>query len=67
LIGCGLTDFSMTPGAIPMARRVVEETHVGEMGRIAAKVLALGTVDDIEQLLREAFRDAADTPEVNSR
>ena len=23
LIGCGLTEFSMTPGALPMARRVV--------------------------------------------
>jgi phosphotransferase system enzyme I (PtsI) len=57
LIGCGLTDFSMTPGAIPMARRVVEETHAGDMGRVAARVLTLGTVDDIEQFLREVFAD----------
>ena len=67
LIGCGLTDFSMTPGAIPVARRVVEETHVGDMARVAARVLTLGTVDDIEQVLREAFSDAMKTPEVNSR
>jgi phosphotransferase system enzyme I (PtsI) len=67
LIGCGLTDFSMTPGAIPMARRVVEETHVGEMGRIAARVLTLGTVDEIEQFLRDSFTDTAQAPEVNSR
>ena len=67
LIGCGLTDFSMTPGAIPMARRVVEETHVGEMGRIAARVLTLGTVDEIEQFLRGAFTDTAQAPHMNSR
>jgi phosphotransferase system enzyme I (PtsI) len=67
LIGCGLTDFSMTPGAIPVARRVVEETHVGDMARVAARVLTLGTVDDIEQVLREAFSDAMKAPEVNSR
>jgi len=67
LIGCGLTDFSMTPGAIPMARRVVEETHAGEMARIAAKVLTLGTVDEIEQFLREAFADPAKVSEVHSR
>jgi phosphotransferase system enzyme I (PtsI) len=55
LIGCGLTDFSMTPGAIPVARRVIAETHAGEMGRIAARVLTLGTVDEIEEFLRGAF------------
>jgi phosphoenolpyruvate-protein phosphotransferase (PTS system enzyme I) len=55
LIGCGLTDFSMTPGAIPMSRRVVAETHAGEMARIAARVLTLGTVDEIEECLRAAF------------
>jgi phosphotransferase system enzyme I (PtsI) len=67
LIGCGLTDFSMTPGAIPMARGVVEETHAGDMARVAAKVLTLGTVDEIEQYLREAFADPARVSEVNSR
>jgi phosphotransferase system enzyme I (PtsI) len=67
LIGCGLSDFSMTPGAIPMARRVVEETHAGHMARVAAKVLTLGTVDEIEQFLREAFADPKPVSEVNSR
>jgi phosphotransferase system enzyme I (PtsI) len=55
LIGCGLTDFSMTPGALPMARRVIAETHAGEMARVAARVLTLGTVDEIEEFLRGAF------------
>ena len=55
LIGCGLTEFSMTPGALQMARTVVAETHAGDMARIAARVLTLGTVEDIEEFLRQTF------------
>lgn len=55
LVACGLTEFSMTPGAIPMARRVVRETSAGGMARIAARVLTLGTVDEIEQYLLDAL------------
>jgi phosphotransferase system enzyme I (PtsI) len=66
LIGCGLTEFSMTPGALAMARRVVEDTHVGEMARIAARILTLGTVDEIEQCLHEAFGQTA-SAEVKTR
>jgi len=55
LIGCGLTEFSMTPGALPMARRVVQEISVADMSRIAAQVLRLATVDDIERFLHETF------------
>jgi phosphotransferase system enzyme I (PtsI) len=59
LIGCGLTEFSMTPGALSVARRVVRETHVGQMARIAARVLTLGTVEEIEQFLKDAFASPA--------
>jgi phosphotransferase system enzyme I (PtsI) len=55
LIGCGLREFSMTPGAIGMARRVVQETSAAEMARLAAHVLTLGTVDEIEKFLHDAF------------
>ena len=55
LIGCGLTEFSMTPGALLMARRVVSETSAGDMARIAARVLTLGTVEEIERTLVEHF------------
>jgi phosphotransferase system enzyme I (PtsI) len=67
LIGCGLTEFSMTPGALVMARRVVETTNAAEMTRIAAKVLRLGTVNEIEQVLHESFGTAGDRNEVRSR
>jgi phosphotransferase system enzyme I (PtsI) len=59
LIGCGLTEFSMTPGALPVARRVVRETNVGQMARLAARVLTLGTVEDIERFLNNAFASPA--------
>lgn len=55
LVGCGLTEFSMTPGALSMARRVVEDTRAADMARIAARVLTLGTVDEIEQYLLDSF------------
>ena len=67
LIGCGLTEFSMTPGALPMARRVIQDTSAGEMARIAARVLTLGTVDDIEQFLLESFGKSGERNEVKTR
>jgi phosphotransferase system enzyme I (PtsI) len=59
LIGCGLTEFSMTPGALPIARRVVQETSAADMTKIAAHVRRLATVDDIERFLQETFAPAA--------
>ena len=64
LIGCGLTEFSMTSGALLMARRVVQETNRAEAARVAATVLALGTVDEIEQCLFEAFGHPGERHEV---
>ena len=55
LIGCGLREFSMTPGALGMARRVVQETSASEMARLASHVLTLGTVDEIERFLHDSF------------
>ena len=54
VIDCGLAEFSITPGALLRARRVIHDTSAGEMGRIAARVLTLGTVDEIEQFLVDA-------------
>jgi phosphotransferase system enzyme I (PtsI) len=68
LIGCGLTEFSMTPGALLMARRVVSETGAGDMARIAARVMTLGTVEEIERVLVEYFgRDGGSGSPKSSR
>ena len=67
LIGCGLTEFSMTPGAITIARRVVRETSAGEMARIAARVMTLGTVEEIEGFLLDSFANPGDRKEVRTQ
>jgi phosphotransferase system enzyme I (PtsI) len=67
LIGCGLTEFSMTPGALAMARRVVSETSAGDMARIAARVMTLGTVGEIEQVLVEYFGQQGGRKEVETQ
>ncbi len=61
LLGCGLTDFSMTPGALPMARRIVQETDTGEMTRMVRQVMTLGSVDEIEQFLGKAAVNRGET------
>jgi phosphoenolpyruvate-protein kinase (PTS system EI component) len=55
LVGLGLTEFSMTPGAIPVAKQVLAEVRVDELRRLARRVLRLGTVDDIEHELQAAL------------
>ena len=57
----------MTPGAITIARRVVQETSAGEMARIAARVMTLGTVDDIERFLLDSFDHLSDRKEVKTQ
>ena len=66
LIGCGLTDFSMTPGALDIARRVITETSAGEMARIAARVMTLGTVEEIEEFLVGTFGSLGPREKVNT-
>lgn len=67
LIGCGLTEFSMTPGAIAMARTVIQETSIADMRRVAARALTLGTADEIERVLFETFGRTGQRHEVNTR
>ena len=67
LIGCGLTEFSMTPGAIAMARRVIADTNRAEMAAVAARVLRMGTVEEIEQYLSDTVKLPGVEPTVRSR
>jgi len=59
LIGLGLTEFSMTPGAIPLVRRVVEELRMDEARRLARHALALATAAEVEQFLFDALAASA--------
>ena len=59
LVGLGLTEFSMTPGAIPLVRRVVEELRTDEARRLAREALALATAAEVEQFLFDALAASA--------
>ncbi|HOC17387.1 MAG TPA: phosphoenolpyruvate--protein phosphotransferase [Vicinamibacterales bacterium] len=58
LVGLGLTDFSMSPSAIPAARDVIRATSASDARRLAGRVLRLGTTAEIEQCLKECGRQA---------
>jgi phosphotransferase system enzyme I (PtsI) len=51
LVGLGLTEFSMTPAAIPLARRLLQELRSDDLRAIARRALRLSTTEEIEQEL----------------
>jgi phosphotransferase system enzyme I (PtsI) len=55
LVGLGLTDFSMTPSAIAVARHVLSELRADDLRALARRVLRLPTVEDIERELLAAI------------
>lgn len=55
LVGLGLTEFSMTPGAIGVARQVLSDMHSDDLRALARRVLRMPTVDEIEQELLSAL------------
>ena len=59
LVGLGLTEFSMTPGAIPIVRHVIEEMSAAEARRLAGHALRLPTAAEIEQYLFDALAASA--------
>src|SRR5207302_5226775 len=55
LVGLGLREFSMTPGAIPVAKQVLAELRSDELRALARRVLRLATTDEIERVLLAAL------------
>lgn len=55
LVGLGLTEFSMTPGAIPVAKQVLAEFKRDELKALARRILRMPTVEDIERELLAAI------------
>jgi phosphotransferase system enzyme I (PtsI) len=51
LVGLGLREFSMTPGAIPVTKRVLADADSGELTAMARRTLRMATVDEIEHEL----------------
>jgi phosphotransferase system enzyme I (PtsI) len=59
LVGLGLTDFSMTPAAIPLAREAIGRIRADEARLVASHVLTLATAEEIERYLFEALATSA--------
>jgi phosphotransferase system enzyme I (PtsI) len=59
LVGLGLTEFSMTPAAIPMARQAVRDIRADHVRMLASHALKLATAEDIEKYLFEALATSA--------
>ncbi len=55
LVGMGFSQFSMTPTAIPIARRVIQEMDARELRAVAVRALQLETAPEIEQFLTDAL------------
>jgi phosphotransferase system enzyme I (PtsI) len=55
LVGLGLTEFSMTPGAIGVARQVLGDVNSRDLRALARRVLKLTTSEEIETELLEAL------------
>lgn len=53
LVGLGLTEFSMAPTAIPLAKQVLSELNAAQAARIAARALRAPTAADVERELIE--------------
>jgi phosphoenolpyruvate-protein phosphotransferase (PTS system enzyme I) len=59
LIGLGLTEFSMTPAAIPAARHLVGSVRAATLRTAVRRVLQLGTTREIEEYLEQVSGDAS--------
>jgi phosphotransferase system enzyme I (PtsI) len=55
LVGLGLREFSMTPGAIGVAKQVLSEVRSDELRVLARRILRLATVEEIEHELLAAL------------
>lgn len=55
LVGLGLTEFSMTPGAISLVRPVVQDLSAADARRVASHALMLSTAAEIEEYLFDAI------------
>jgi phosphoenolpyruvate-protein phosphotransferase (PTS system enzyme I) len=62
LVGLGLTEFSMTPGAIGVAKQVLAEVRQDELRVLARRILRLPTVEEIERELAAALGRLAANP-----
>lgn len=56
LVGLGVTEMSMHPGAIPVVKNVIRKSRIDEMVSLAGEVLAAPTAEDAEKLVLTEMR-----------
>jgi phosphotransferase system enzyme I (PtsI) len=56
LLGLGLDEFSMTPRAIPLAKRLIRKLDYSEMQQLARQVLDLGGASQVEERMADFLR-----------
>jgi phosphotransferase system enzyme I (PtsI) len=62
LVGLGVREFSMTPAALPAARRVIEASEVRTLSGLARQAARTGLMDDLEQYAEQALASAPVAP-----
>jgi phosphotransferase system enzyme I (PtsI) len=61
LVGLGLAEFSMTPGAIGVAKKVLSEVRSDDLRQLARRVRRLPTVEEIERELLSSLASLSPT------
>ncbi len=56
LVGLGFDELSMTPGAIPLMKRIIRSVTYGQAAEVAHRVFACPTAKEVERLLRQEMR-----------
>ena len=65
LLGLGLRQFSVTPGAIPEVKRIIRAANIPQCEAIAARAMTMENARDIKAYLREELKKIA--PELDQR
>ena len=53
LVGLGFDELSMTPGAIPLMKRIIRSVTYGQAAEVAHRVFGCATAREVEGLLRQ--------------
>jgi len=56
LVGLGFDELSMTPGAIPLLKRIIRSVTYGQAAEVAHRVFGCATASEVEGLLRQEMR-----------
>jgi len=56
LVGLGFDELSMTPGSIPLLKRIIRSVTYGQAAEVGQRVFACPTAKEVERLLRQEMR-----------